>query len=433
MTFARLRRLEGPFEFLSRPGPWVWGLVAAGVLVRLFLALRTAGTTDVLIWTEHASGVARDGLMAHYRADPSFNHPPFISWFMAGLWTIAQAVGIPFEALYRSVVASIDLGSAFLLLRLLAGSRYRWLAFGLYCVAPAALILSAQHGNTDAILACALLGCCLLAGAGRPVLCGIVLGLSLWIKLPALVAAPAIGFAFPRWRDRLVCATVTLAVATAGFVPAFLIDLPIVWERVFGYRGLYIRTLSNPPIFVWGMKNLCIPLFGHDFRLWPAWAIWRIDNANPIALALITVYAFLRRRHNGALGLAQTLAASFALFYGGIETWTFQYFAWSVPFWFTRGASFAVCTNLIAGGYIYGLYAFVCGDWLLRPTWDFEGHPLWPAWLLLLRDGALLTFLGFGLWWFAKAVGEEARARRERTPERGAPPPPPPGVIRVSR
>ena len=435
MSFSRLRRLEGPVEFLSRPGPWVWLLCAAGALLRLFLVLSTAGTADVFLWTRHAAGIALNGLMAHYAAEPLFNHPPFIGWVMAELWSLSQVLGVPFEWLYRGLTATLDLGSAFLLLRVLAGSRYRWVAFGLYCLSPAALILSAMHGNTDAIIAFALLGCCLAAGAGRPILCGVLLGLSLWIKLPALVAAPAIGFALPRWRDRVTCAMVTLAVALAGFLPVFVLDFPLVWERVFRYRGLYIHTTSNPPIWAWGLKNFFIPIFGPDFKLWPGWAIWRIDHGNPIAMALVTVYAFLRRRETGALGLAQTLAASFALFYAGIETWTFQYFAWSVPFWFTRGVPFAMSANLLAGGYLYGLYAFVCEDWLLRPEWNFAGHPVWPAWLIVLRDGAVLTFLGFGLWWFAQAVAAEHRAWRERPrQDRGAASPPStPGVIQVRR
>ena len=431
--FSRLRRLEGPFEFLSRPGPWVWILCAAGVLLRLFLALRTAGTADVEIWTEHAAGVALDGLMGHYQADDAFNHPPFISLVMAGLWKLSLATGLPFPPIYRTLVAAFDVGSAFLLLRLLAGSRYRWVAFGLYCVSPAAIVLAAMHGNTDAILAFALLGCCLAVGAEQPILCGLILGLSLWIKLPALVAAPAIGFAFPRWRDRVACALVTILVGAACFAPALALDLRLVWERVFLYQGLFIHTLGNPPTWAWGLKNFGILVFGPDFRLWPGWAIWRINHANFMAMAIVMIYAFLRRREIGAIGLAQTLAATFALFYGSIETWTFQYLAWSVPFWFTRGAPFAACSSLLAGGYIYGLYAFVCRDWLLRPPWDFAGHPYWPAWLILLRDGALLTFLGFGLWWFAQAVVAELRVRRERPPEREAPPPPTPGVIKVGR
>ena len=399
-------------QFLQRPGPWLWILLAAGILLRAFLAFGTEGTYDVLIWTEHASGVARDGLVAHYRSDATFNHPPFVGWAMAELWKLAQWTGLPFRALYRALTAAIDLGSALLLRRLIAASTWRWLAFGLYCVAPAALVFSAQHGNSDSIIAFALLACCLAVGAGRPILCGVVIGLALWIKLPVLVAAPAIFFALPTWRDRLRCGLVALAVGAATYVPAFVAAPSLVGQRVFGYQGIQLHTLGKPPIWVWGIKNFCFTAFGPDTTRWPAWALWRIDHANAIAIALIAAYAFLRRREKSALGLAQTITGCLALFYGSIEAWSFQYFAWSVPFWFTRGALFALCANVFAGGYVYCLYAHLCDDWLLRGAWDFAGHRQWPNWIPVLRDAALLTFLVFGIVWFALAVRAELRARR---------------------
>ena len=57
------------------------------------------------------------------------------------------------------------------------------------------------------------------------------------------------------------------------------------------------------------------------------------------------------------------------------EAWAFQYFAWSMPFWMLAGWRYAIASHLFGGGYIYAFYAFVCGDWLLRPKW----RPLsWP-------------------------------------------------------
>lgn len=401
------------WKFLERAGIWFWILAALGLLARAFLVLSTQGTADVSIWSEHAQGVVEHGLLAHYRKCEWFNHPPFVSWVMSELWKLSGSLGLSFPSTYRALVALSDVGSAFLLLRVMKDSRWRWLAVGLYCIAPAALIFSAHHGNTDSILAPALLACCLLAGAGRPIACGAVLGLSLWIKLPSLVAAPALGFAFPRRRDRILCALTTLLVGAASYIPALAQDFPLVWSRIFGYRGLYIHTLANPPIWIWGLKNFCFSTFGGVER-WPAWAVWRMDHANAIALVLVVLYAFLRRRERTALGVAQTIAGCFAIFYGMIEAWAFQYFAWSVPFWFVRGPAFGLCANLLGGGYIYGLYAFVCEDAFLRAVWNFNGHPLWPEWLIFLRDGALIGFLVFGGIWIVKAMAGEIRAWRTR-------------------
>ena len=47
---ARALALEGSFEFLQRPGLWLWLLIAAGVALRALLVVFTQGTYDALIW-----------------------------------------------------------------------------------------------------------------------------------------------------------------------------------------------------------------------------------------------------------------------------------------------------------------------------------------------------------------------------------------------
>ena len=48
----------------------------------------------------------------------------------------------------------------------------------------------------------------------------------------------------------------------------------------------------------------------------------------------------------------------------------------------------------------------VCGNPWLLGEWDFVGHPIWPRWLVLLRDAAQLFFYG-SAWGFlgVAAVG----------------------------
>ena len=410
---------------------WLWIAVAMGVLARLYLALVSAGTMDVASWTLHAAGVAHEGLAMHYARAPEFNHPPVISVVMSWLWQFSQRWGIAFESLYRVPVALADLGCAWMLWIALREQRGRALAVALYCVAPVALTLAGQHGNTDALIGCCLFGCVLLASSGHAVLTGVLLGMSAWIKLPGLLASPAIGFALPRWRDRFVCAAVALAVAACGFLPTYFqaenlraehtaqipAGINVMWERVFGYQGWYIHTTGNPPTFIWGMKNLFFRAFGDDPNQWSKAALWWldprqtpiVDRSRTVALALMFVFAFLRRRERSAVGLGATIALSFAIFYGLVEVWTFQYFAWSMALWMLAGPRFALGAHVLGGGFLYAVYAFVCGDWLLRTKWDFVGHPYWPAWLTTWRDAACLFFVLFGLFAFVRAVAVEIR------------------------
>lgn len=430
---------EGRWAFVTRPGPWFWILVGLGLVVRLYLAIATAGTPDVTIWTRHARAVTQDGLIAHYALDPEFNHPPVIGWAMSRLRQVAQRVDITFPSVYRSLVALVDLASAFLIVRVLRGSRWRYLAAGAYCVAPVALVLGAQHGNTDAVLAAGLLGATLLAAGGRPVATGVLIGLLASIKIPGLFAAPALGFAFPRWRDRVVCALVALAVAAPPYLWAVSeasrfarlnrgLDLGggnFVVQRIFMYRGYLMKVRGEkkikgdgmrertPPVWIWGLKNFAARALGSRDRTWPGWARWWLGNSHAVALPLMLLFGFLRRRERSAPAIAMTIAGTYAIFYALVETWATQYFAWSMPFWMLAGLPFAVASNLIAGGYIYCYYAFQSREWLLRAAWAGSVTAAdWTVSLTILRDLAVLVFLVFGAYWFARALRDELRLWR---------------------
>src|SRR5262249_43943105 len=153
-------------------------------------------------------------------------------------------------------------------------------------------------------------------------------------------------------------------------------------------------------IWLWGLKNFGLPVFGPHLGQWPRLAQWWVHHSHVIALPLMFLYGFLRRREQRAPAIALTIAATYAIFYGLVETLAIHYFAWSAPFWMLAGWPFAAAANLVAGGYDYGFHAYRSGDWLLRPAW---GRPVtdadWPASLTVLRDLALLVFLAFGLYW----------------------------------
>ena len=64
------------------------------------------------------------------------------------------------------------------------------------------------------------------------------------------------------------------------------------------------------------------------------------------------------------------------------------------------------------GGYIYGVYAFYCGNPWLLGLWDHAGHAVWPLWLQLLRDAAVVFCFVSALWIVGTAVSDARRARQ---------------------
>jgi hypothetical protein len=79
--------------------------------------------------------------------------------------------------------------------------------------------------------------------------------------------------------------------------------------------------------------------------------------------------------------------------YGLSDYWAFQYFAWSLPFWFFLSPWLFVPGILVASAYIYSLYWTLCGNPWLLGQWDFIGHRYWPEPVIMFRNAAVLFFL----------------------------------------
>jgi hypothetical protein len=235
--------------------------------------------------------------------------------------------------------------------------------------------------------------------------------------VPTILAAPVLFFALPDWRARLRFMAATLGVALALYLPGLVADPIVMVRNVFLYGGLDIETTAG--VKVWGIQNF-YPIL---FELPAAWhgAIARLIDGyyalnTSICLLLVTAMAWLRRRETSPRALAASVGMAFAILYGFTNYWAFQYFAWSVPFLLCLDLRFALPALTLMSAYIYGLYAWLCGDLALRGDWDFVGHPLWPFWLLSLRNYSTALFFVAGCWFLARGVIDEFRSRHAPVP-----------------
>jgi len=188
------------------------------------------------------------------------------------------------------------------------------------------------------------------------------------------------------------------------YLPVMMMDPEVIFRNVLGYGGQIIVTTARVP--VWGIQ-VFFPLISRlswrwQEHIWPAVRFYYQHNVT-IVLAAVVCLSFLRRSKKTVKELGVTVAQSYAILYGLSNFWSFQYFAWSIPFWFFPGKVFFAATTVLAGGYIYALYEHLCGNLLLLGKWDFIGHPYWPWYLLMMRDFAVLFF-------FAVAMGSIFRA-----------------------
>jgi len=409
------------WSWLLRPGAWFWLALALGAAIRFYLVVFTEGTYDVGIWQEHAAGVHKLGLIGYYHFNQDMNHPPFIAVAAAFAGQLANFTGIPFRILLRAPFALLDAGTTLLLLGLWWHKPWRFAVAACYWLNPLSLIFSAYHGNTDSAVAFSVLLCVWLLSREKTIAAGTALGAGFWIKLPGELAIPALVFFIPGWRKRLIFLFATGMTALLTYVPALIQDAGIIHANVFGYRGQRLQTTADMP--VWGLRVL-ISSFLPAPDEWPASGIrlanFVLHHSWLIAVLLLLLLAWLRRSCRSASEVCATIAASYTIIYGFTDNWAFQYFAWSVPFWFFVRPPFLIPATILAGGYIYSLYWFLCGNPWLSGKWDFIGHPAWPEMVMVFRNLAMLFFF-VSAWVFLISALREQIVTRFRPPNAGSP------------
>jgi hypothetical protein len=407
--------------WLLHPGAWFWLAMALGAAIRLYLVVFTQGTYDVAIWHQHAAGVRDVGLIGYYHTNVFMNHPPFIAMVASLLLRLADATGIPFRILLRVPFVLLDGGTTLLLLGLLWHMPWRFAAAAGYWLNPLSLIFSAYHGNTDSAVAFSILLCVWLLSRGKTIAAGAALGAGFWIKLPGVLAIPALVFFIPEWRKRMIFLFAAGITALFTYLPALILDAGIVHTNVFGYRGQMLQTTAGMPI--WGLQVLTASFLPAPSE-WPAGGIrlanFILQHGWLIAVLLLLLLAWLRRSCRSTSELCATIAASYTIIYGFTDNWAFQYFAWSVPFWFFVRLRFLVPALILAGGYIYSLYWFLCGNPWLLGTWDFAGRPSWPEMVMEFRTLAMLFFF-VSAWVFLISALREQIIPGFKPPNTGSP------------
>jgi hypothetical protein len=386
-------RSKMPGKLISRGMFAFWGAIVIGAALRVYCVVGTNGTGDMDDWEDHARQVHDRGLIGYYHANSFANHPPLVSELGSLMFETSVASGIPFRILFRGLFALLDAANALLLFVLLPADRRRFLLTACYWISPAAIIISSFHGNTDTAVAFFLLLSIWLARDSRTVRGGIAFGAGLWVKLPGILALPALITFFRNWRGRGAFLFAAALTALSTYLPALIQDYKIVLTNVFGYRGLILQTTGGAPL--WGPSVLLFSTVA-PIQVWPekfvAPVLFVLEQSWYLAIGAMLVLIWLRRHCSDAAQVCATIAMAYIILLGFSDYWAFQYFAWSLPFWFFLSWRFWVPAVFLTSAYLYSLHALFCGNPLLQGGWDFSGHPQLPLYLSALRDVSVLFF-----------------------------------------
>ncbi len=167
-----------------------------GFLVRVLVWGCSEGSNDIRAWYRFGSFIAAHGLGPMYVADRAFNHPPLMGYYAALVSRLSEHIHfLTFAQIFKIPCLVAELLTAWLLFRRwsdvgspLSGSK----AFAAYGLAVNCILVSAYHGNTDALYFClALAAVYLMEIRSMPFLAGLALGAALNVKLiPVILVLP---------------------------------------------------------------------------------------------------------------------------------------------------------------------------------------------------------------------------------------------------
>ena len=306
---------------------WMWALIVVAMLVRIAVAAASIGTNDALTFTEFGKEVRMVGVVATYRLDSYYNHPPLVGFWAATVLRLLRAPAVPLQLAFRPSVTHA-FSFVFKLPIIAADALAAWVLFkrwtprlgdvraaavaACFAWAPGSILIGAFHCNTDPAYAALCLAAIFLLEEERAFFWGgLALGAAVNVKIiPLLLVPPLLLRCSTRQETRAF--VLGLSAAAVPFLPAVCRDFASFHENVLAY---------NPSTDAWGL-NLFLMLGMKTAGLaWWAERLldWYHKAGRYVLLALIFVWAVLARRRQrwNRYELAAATMAIFVVFTPG--------------------------------------------------------------------------------------------------------------------
>ena len=358
------------------------------LVLKLWIASTTIGTTDVFLFGMFGQQIGRHGLAHAYEHIAIFNHTPLVGAWVAGLVSSGEGNPQAYALPLRVPGILADFLSVLVLLRLRqkTGRPPVW-ALVLFALSPVSLMVSGYHGNVDPVLALLLLVAAWMCVERRPLLCGIALGLACQVKVVPLLVAPV--FAAYWWQRKMFTrfALAACAVTLAGWAPALISAPQAFCKNVLGYAGY------------WGIWGWSYALRASGMEMFQKVGMFEMHTAQKIAMAaskwLIigsTLWLAWRRRKDDVFS---TLAAVWAVFFVCAVGVAPQYFVWLAPFVLVVSARWYAAITGAAAIFLFAFYNTISGGlpWY-RGISENHHIAVWGPWSLL----PWVTLIAFLIW-----------------------------------
>ncbi len=294
---------------------WLAAMLLAGLLLRLVMATFPRFEFDTNLFAYYSERLATEPPWDFYDGIPRPFYTPgylYVWWALGELRQLFGFNASQFQYILKLPPIAADLGAAALLYVMLDGSRplVRNGAAALYVFFPPVLFLSAVWGQTDSVLALALLASVYFIARDRPMSGALTFTVGFMIKPIAYAALPFLAVWIMRRHPPAVWARITAA--SLGL--ALLLMLPFFSYRVWEFFDqLKFMSTFDP-------NNS-----GFTYNFWQMFGFWRMgfrpDSIEEFGLptrywgfilygiaALLIIAATWRRSGTGALALGTALS-----------------------------------------------------------------------------------------------------------------------------
>ena len=315
-------------------------------------------------------------------------NPPFMIHFPRLVGFFSGSANLNFFFWLRLPAIVADVFSVILVWKILAASlpnAFRPANIALMAAAPASIMISGFHGQTDSIMVCLmLLSIYCIEVRQAPLLAGLALGMSLNIKVLPLIFIPTTLLYLKNFQQRFVFSAAAAGVVFVGWLPYIVQEPALILHRVMGYESYFgqwgitrllnftkVAAIAEAPILFYARFGRYVVLL-----ILIAAALWMNYSLRKAPLFLqygMTAFTFLSFTHGFGI----------------------QYLAWLVPWVVVLGAPASLAYYVSSGVFLFGVYTFWSGGfpWYFADGWRAGW---WQGWLIVLELLCWVTVVG--LW-----------------------------------
>lgn len=342
-------------------------------LLKLIIAAKTVGTSDMLSMDTYANIVKILGGAKIYESLPNYNHPPFIIHFFNILKALESITKIEFSFWFRFASSLADFGLLVVLFKLSqlnTGLKITSLSIFLMLLAPISIIVAGFHGNTDPILMFFLVLSIYLIEVDKEVfytwippffrnhfinlgltnlcLAGIAYGLSANIKVIAFIIAPCIFFYLSDNKKRLeytLAALITWVLTSLPYI--FLVPKYII-KHSFSYSSFY---------GFWGVSRLLTSLLPSDHWL----NVFYSGQGKFLIIGVIILFTLGMNFLGKKPPLFIQVGCIFSIFLALTNGFGIQYLFWLAPWVLGLGIELALIYYVTTGIFGFMVYNYWSG------------------------------------------------------------------------